>query len=206
MPLTDTNTLAAQNLFAVNVFGVVSVTNAFLPLLIAAKGTIINNGSSAGKVPVSWQAFYNASKASLLTINDSYRMELAPFDVSVLAIVTGAVKTHFFENLQAVELPVGSRYEPAREEIEQVLRGGGENNEAVDVDVFAGQVVRNALSRRPKKHLWVGGSSFFLWSLYTFGWETVWDLVMRVNFGLDVVERKIRAARMLEVGGSVQKV
>lgn len=132
-------------------------------------------------------------------------MELAPFDVTVLAIVTGAVNTRFFENLKGVELPSGSLYEPARAEIEKVLSGGGENNAAVDVDVFARQVVKNALSRRPSKHLWVGGSSWFLWSIYTFGWETIWDLVMRINFGLDVVEKKIRAAQVPVVGG-VQKV
>lgn len=48
MPLLDTDLDEARRMFEVNIFGVLAVTQAFAPLVIAAKGTIVNNSSIAG--------------------------------------------------------------------------------------------------------------------------------------------------------------
>lgn len=77
---------AAKALFDVNVFGVLEVTKAFSPMLIASKGTIINIGSVVGRVPIPFQAIYNASKAALEQISKTLRVELSPFDVKVVHV------------------------------------------------------------------------------------------------------------------------
>lgn len=51
MPLLDVNLDVAKKMFDVNVFGVIAVTQAFSPLLIAAKGKILNIGSIVGQFP-----------------------------------------------------------------------------------------------------------------------------------------------------------
>lgn len=52
MPLLDSNLQIGRDLYDVNVFGVIAVTQAFFPLLRKAKGTVANIGSIVGVVPL----------------------------------------------------------------------------------------------------------------------------------------------------------
>ncbi len=81
LPLDD---LRAQ--FELNVIAHVSVTQAFLPLLKAARGTIINVSSLGGRISVPVTGAYSASKFALEAISDALRIELAPFGVRVVII------------------------------------------------------------------------------------------------------------------------
>lgn len=51
MPLLDVDLEIAKTMFDVNVFGVISVTQAFSPMLIRAKGKVLNMGSIVGAFP-----------------------------------------------------------------------------------------------------------------------------------------------------------
>jgi NAD(P)-dependent dehydrogenase (short-subunit alcohol dehydrogenase family) len=62
---------------------------AFAPLVIAAKGTIVQIGSIAALMPYVFGSAYNASKAALHAYSSTLRVELAPFDVKVITVVTG---------------------------------------------------------------------------------------------------------------------
>lgn len=73
-------------MFDVNVFGLLEVTQAFAPQIIAAKGQIINIGSLAGVIPVPYQGLYNASKAAIHSLSDTLRVEMAPFGVKVICV------------------------------------------------------------------------------------------------------------------------
>lgn len=55
MPLLDTSIDESKKLFDVNVWGMLAVTQAFAPLLIEAKGTVLNISSLAGAVRMAWQ-------------------------------------------------------------------------------------------------------------------------------------------------------
>jgi len=48
MPVLDTDIDEARRMFEVNIFGLLAVTQAFAPFVIAAKGTVVNNSSIAG--------------------------------------------------------------------------------------------------------------------------------------------------------------
>lgn len=85
-PILDMEYGKASKLFDVNVFAPITVANAFLPLLIAGKGTIVNVGSYVDTLPVPWQGIYNASKAALRAITDNLRLELRPFSVNVVYV------------------------------------------------------------------------------------------------------------------------
>lgn len=50
---------------------------------------------------------YSASKAAVSSLSDTLRVELAPFGVKVITLVTGTVQTHFFDNAVPTELPRG---------------------------------------------------------------------------------------------------
>jgi 1-acylglycerone phosphate reductase len=161
-------------MFDVNVFALVNVTKAFSPLLIASKGTVINIGSIAGKAPIPWQGYYNASKAAVNILSDQLRLELLPFGVDCICVVTGVVKTHFFDNSPGIKLPVDSLYAPGKDIIESTAGGSKAVKIAMDVDIYAEGVVKNALKRSPTKVQWLGGSTWNIWFLGTFFWSTIW--------------------------------
>lgn len=85
-PILDMEYGKASKLFDVNVFAPITVAKAFLPLLIAGKGTIVNVGSYVDTLPVPWQGIYNASKAALRAITDNLRLELRPFSINVVYV------------------------------------------------------------------------------------------------------------------------
>ena len=54
MPMMDENAEIAKAIFDTNVWGSLAVTQAFIPLLIKAKGTVVHNTSISGYVNVPW--------------------------------------------------------------------------------------------------------------------------------------------------------
>jgi 1-acylglycerone phosphate reductase len=172
-------------LFDTNVFALVAVTQAFAPLLIASKGTIINIGSIVGHFPAPWQGLYNSSKAAANLLTDQMRIEFSPWGVKAILVVTGVVKTKFFTNLaSAPRLPSTSPYFAAKDVIEPVMAGTEWEKSGMDVNVYADTVVTNALKSNPKKHQWVGTSAFTIWFASVFGWSTIWvsPVLLRPKF------------------------
>ncbi|MEZ4457613.1 MAG: SDR family NAD(P)-dependent oxidoreductase [Gemmatimonadales bacterium] len=79
--------------FEVNVFGLLAVTQAFLPLFRAARGRIVNMGSIAGKSVSPFVGPYCMSKHAVEALTDALRLELADAGIQVSVIEPGAVKT-----------------------------------------------------------------------------------------------------------------
>ncbi|MET7880056.1 SDR family NAD(P)-dependent oxidoreductase [Micromonospora profundi] len=79
--------------FDVNVFGTISATNAFLPLLRAARGRIVLIGAMTGRFPLQFNGPSSATKAALEAIADVYRNELRPFGVDVVIAQAGNMLT-----------------------------------------------------------------------------------------------------------------
>lgn len=84
--------------YETNVFGVVAVTNRFLPLLRkAAPSRIINVSSALGSLGA-WSGgsnilAYNSSKTALNGVTVAYARELGPEGIAVVAISPGWVRT-----------------------------------------------------------------------------------------------------------------
>lgn len=79
--------------FEVNVFGLVAVTQAFLPLLRQGQGRIVNIGSISGRSAMPYMAPYSASKHALSGLTDSLRLEVSPWGIHVALIEPGAIAT-----------------------------------------------------------------------------------------------------------------
>lgn len=56
MPTLDVDIDYAKKIFDTNFWGALAVTQAFIPLLIAAKGTIVNISSVSGHINVPWMS------------------------------------------------------------------------------------------------------------------------------------------------------
>ncbi|MFI4920547.1 MAG: SDR family NAD(P)-dependent oxidoreductase [Gammaproteobacteria bacterium] len=89
--LSDPETVERQ--LAVNLFGPLNVTRAFLPLLKRSKGAIVNNLSLAGIASLPVVPGYSISKAALSNMTQSFRALLANQGVTVHAVFIGPTDT-----------------------------------------------------------------------------------------------------------------
>ena len=95
LELLSIEDLTAQ--FDINVIAQVRVTQALLPLLKNAKGTIINVSSVNGKISTPVVGAYAASKFAMEAISDALRVELAPFGVHVVVIEPSSSPTNIWQ-------------------------------------------------------------------------------------------------------------
>jgi short-subunit dehydrogenase len=96
--LEDVPMAAAKQLFEVNLFALIRVTQACLPGMRGLrKGTIVNLSSIVGKFPFPGSGVYAATKYAVEGITDSLRIDLAPFGIRVVAVRPGAIATEFNE-------------------------------------------------------------------------------------------------------------
>jgi NAD(P)-dependent dehydrogenase (short-subunit alcohol dehydrogenase family) len=83
-----------QRVMDVNLFGIVRVTQAFLPGMVeAGGGNIVNIASSAGKWASLYQSPYNASKHAVIGLTRCLALENAKTGVVVTAVCPGFVDT-----------------------------------------------------------------------------------------------------------------
>jgi uncharacterized oxidoreductase len=77
----------------VNVGGVIGMTSAFIDILTANKGTVINVSSGLAFVPLPPAPIYSATKAAIHSYTQSLRFQLEETGVEVIEIMPPAVKT-----------------------------------------------------------------------------------------------------------------
>jgi uncharacterized oxidoreductase len=77
----------------VNVGGVIGMTSAFIDILTASKGTVINVSSGLAFVPLPAAPIYSATKAAIHSYPQSLRFQLEETGVEVIEIMPPAVKT-----------------------------------------------------------------------------------------------------------------
>jgi uncharacterized oxidoreductase len=100
-PAADLAELTAE--MNINVAGVIGMTSAFIDLLTANKGTLINVSSALAFVPMPSAPIYSASKAAIHSYTQSLRFQLEKTGVEVIELMPPAVKTDL-----TADLPAGS--------------------------------------------------------------------------------------------------
>jgi len=107
--------------FAVNVFGVVRVTQAFLPLLGMDRrgekkaGRIINISSTTGRITPPFLGAYAASKHALESLSDAFRRELFIYGIKVIVIEPGVINTPIWDKKEDVSAYADTDYGPYHE-------------------------------------------------------------------------------------------
>jgi len=168
------------------------ICSVFSPLLIRSRGTIVQIGSIAGIIPYVFGSIYNASKAALHSYSDSLRVELAPFGVSVITVVTGGVKSNIARTERV--LPEGSLYADLEENYQRRQKHSQEVG--MDNALYAREVVGKVLAGDgwiwKRRTIWAGGSANLVRWVSTFvGTESgFWDWIMTRMFGLGQLYKK----------------
>jgi NAD(P)-dependent dehydrogenase (short-subunit alcohol dehydrogenase family)/predicted SnoaL-like aldol condensation-catalyzing enzyme len=84
---------AIRREFDVNVFGALSVINAFLPALRKARGRIVQVSTWTASVPLPFNGPSGASKAAMEVFSAVYRAELKSFGIDVVVAAAGNMRT-----------------------------------------------------------------------------------------------------------------
>jgi NAD(P)-dependent dehydrogenase (short-subunit alcohol dehydrogenase family) len=105
---------------AINLYGTLDVTRAFLPLLTRSQGAVVNIVSLGAVAAVPVLPAYSVSKAASLSLTQSLRALLAGQHVSVYAVMPGPIDTDMVRDL---DVPKTAPADVARGTLDGVERG-----------------------------------------------------------------------------------
>ncbi|KAF2826848.1 NAD(P)-binding protein [Ophiobolus disseminans] len=162
MPLLDEpeELLEAKEIFDINVWAQLNVSQAFAPLLIEAKGTIVYISSLAGQTNVPWIGVYAASKRAAEILFDTLRLELAPFGVKVTSVISSPVTSLGLTHTEKWVMPEDSLYDEIREKYTKTV-GGDDGSPRMDTNEYAEVVVKRVLAGGGAK-FWAGANAGIL--------------------------------------------
>ena len=96
-PVSEADPNDWRAMYEVNVIGLLNVTKALLPALVASgDGVIVNMGSTAGRIAYEGGAGYTAAKHGTQVVSETLRLELCGQPVRVTEIAPGMVRTDEF--------------------------------------------------------------------------------------------------------------
>jgi NAD(P)-dependent dehydrogenase (short-subunit alcohol dehydrogenase family) len=127
-PLDGIDAQTVNSLFATNILGPTLLTQAALPSLKTAQGSIINISSTFGHKAAPMISHYAASKAALEHLTRCWALELAPFGIRVNAVAPGPTETDILERSG---MPAAAVAKIKREEAGRVPLGRRGNPEEV---------------------------------------------------------------------------
>jgi NAD(P)-dependent dehydrogenase (short-subunit alcohol dehydrogenase family) len=140
----------------VNLIGVLSVIQAFLPLLgtdpqlTGNAGKIINISSMLGRLAVPFVGAYCASKFGLEALSDSLRREMMLFGIDVIVVEPGAIVTPIWEKAEGKllqDFPNTPYQHSLTKFVETAMKSGREGFPAIKV---AELIARILATKRPK--------------------------------------------------------
>jgi short-subunit dehydrogenase len=87
-----------EEMVETNLLGVIRMTRAALPKLLARPGSaLVNVASYAGKVGAPYYSFYAATKFAVVGLTEAWRRELGPRGLRVTLLLPAAVETSFID-------------------------------------------------------------------------------------------------------------
>jgi len=161
--------VTAQDLrhqFDVNVFGAVAVTQAFLPLLRAGRGRLVNITAATARVAGPFFGPISASKAALQSLSDAQRLELAHWGLPVVVVEPGFVDTAIFAKAAQATAKATAALTPAERALYeaqiQAVNGALAKSKAAPPTIVADAVIRALTARKPKPRYTVGSDTRML--------------------------------------------
>jgi len=116
-PLEVLPLAAVKREFEVNVFGAMSVMNAFLPALRKARGRIVQISTWTASLPLPFNGPSGASKAAMEVFATVYRAELKRFGIDVVVVLAGNMKTGGPEKTAAALARIASGMTPEQRDL-----------------------------------------------------------------------------------------
>ncbi|KAI8983172.1 oxidoreductase [Trametes punicea] len=157
-PIIDIPMEEIQRAYDANVFSVIRMCKAVIPHMAARKsGTIVNISSIQAHIPTPWAGIYASSKAAMQSLTETLYMECTPLDISVVLVVTGAVRSNLAANRLRTfaGLPPDSLY---TRYLPNILERTNMSQDADSIPTaeYARHVVDSSLKARPPRSIMLG--------------------------------------------------
>lgn len=138
-----------RSIFETNVFGVLHVCRHAIPhMRLGGGGYLINVTSMAGRVGLPFRGIYCATKSAVEGFSEAMSMELKQFNIHVVILEPGNVKTNIDKHRVEVERAHSPEYHPLHQQVlDQVNR---EVQKATQPDYLGVLVARIILNPRPR--------------------------------------------------------
>ncbi len=119
----------AKMQFETNLFGVMRMVNAVLPVMRGQKsGHIVNLGSIVGRIPVPFSGLYSASKFALEGYTEQLRLETKNLGIKVSVVEPGYFRTNLLNASKFASKNIDA-YKEVRRRANAVLQKREENGE-----------------------------------------------------------------------------
>jgi NAD(P)-dependent dehydrogenase (short-subunit alcohol dehydrogenase family) len=179
----ETSLEQARDLFDVNFFGAMRITQAVLPAMRAQRsGRIVFISSLLGLMPAPFSGLYSASKHALEGLAESLDHETRKLGIRAALVEPGFIRTNFESNGTLAANLVGD-YQEARDHAREYFRRS--NDGAEDPQVVAEAVIEAATAEKPRLRYPVGKGSGLVAGLRRYVPAAVFDRVFRKQFELD---------------------
>ena len=158
-PVEDVPMAQVEQQYEVNVYGPHRLIKSVLPHMRREEdGTIINVSSVAGRVAFPGGGVYCGSKFAIEAMSDALRAEVEPFDIDVVVIEPGPVKTGFTERAEdeVDGIDRSDAYEEFYTMFDDTQAIGGDGPGSVEPERIAEDVVDAASSTKPPARIPVG--------------------------------------------------
>ena len=195
-PLEYASMKDLRQIFDINFFGQIAVTQALSRLLRKAAGRIVNITSVGVNVAIPFGGLLNASKSAFAKVSDTLRLEMHPFGVRVIAIEPGSISTPAVDKtLGDLEQVIRNLPPQAQAQYGSLIRRMGRRGYEMEKngsspDVVA-QAVHHALSSsRPRIRYRVGKHAKLLAALPKILPESVMDALLRKMLGFSEAEER----------------
>ncbi|MDQ6866034.1 MAG: SDR family oxidoreductase [Thermoproteota archaeon] len=136
--------------YETNLFGVIRVTQAVLPIMRKQKsGIIVNISSGAGRFGYPGGSAYVSTKFAIEGLSESMAYELEPFGIRVVLVEPGVIKTNFANSIVAAKKsqdpnsPYAQLMQNVATSFQHMIEGGS------SADVVAKVVLKAVTSENP---------------------------------------------------------
>jgi NAD(P)-dependent dehydrogenase (short-subunit alcohol dehydrogenase family) len=138
----------AKSLFEVNLFGLIRVTKAVLPIMRRQRaGRIVNISSVMGLIPAPFMALYGASKHAVEGYSESLDHEIRGSGIRVVLVEPAYTRTSFEGNVYQADQQL-EVYQPGRSNAEAVMRDA--MKVADSPELVASAVVKASTAANPR--------------------------------------------------------
>ncbi|MGI0002186.1 MAG: SDR family oxidoreductase [Nitrososphaeraceae archaeon] len=146
-----------KNQYETNVFGLMRVTQAVLPIMRRQKsGIIVNVSSGAGLFGYPGGSAYVSTKFAVEGLSESMAYELEPFGIKVVLIEPGFIKTNF-ANAMVLAKKAQDPSSPYSEMMQRIQANSNEMaKNASSVDVVSKAILEAVTSKNPNLRYLVG--------------------------------------------------
>ena len=138
--------------YETNVFGVIRVTQAVLPIMRKrGSGMIINISSGAGRIGYPGGSAYVSSKFALEGLSESMAFEVEQFGIKTVLVEPGFIRTNFAENIVTAKKAQdpNSPYSQTMMQMKSSSHRRRMIENAPDADLVASVIVEAATAKEP---------------------------------------------------------